>query len=90
MVCMAADRGLAGAFNSAVIRTAEREVQAARSEGRDYALVTIGRKSETYFSFRNYPIEATFEKSSCARLPSSRSSSGPRMAPHSTSPARAS
>jgi F-type H+-transporting ATPase subunit gamma len=61
VVCMAADRGLAGAFNSAVIRTAEREVQAARSEGRDYALVTIGRKSEAYFSFRNYPIEATFE-----------------------------
>ena len=33
------DRGLAGAYNSAVIRAAEREIQAARSEGLDYSLL---------------------------------------------------
>ncbi|MEZ5269144.1 MAG: F0F1 ATP synthase subunit gamma [Microthrixaceae bacterium] len=56
---IAADR-LAGAFNSAVIKAAEREVAAARSENRDYALVTVGRKPADYFRFRNYPIEAEF------------------------------
>jgi F-type H+-transporting ATPase subunit gamma len=60
VVVLAGDRGLAGAYNSSVIKAAEREVQAARSEGKDFALVTIGRKAEGYFRFRNYPIEATF------------------------------
>ena len=61
VVVLAADRGLAGAYNSSVIKAAEREVQAARSEGREYALVTVGRKPKAYFSFRHYPIEASFE-----------------------------
>jgi F-type H+-transporting ATPase subunit gamma len=60
VVVLSADRGLAGAFNSQVIRAAEREVQAARSDGREFALVTIGRKAQGYFRFRNYPIEAAF------------------------------
>lgn len=60
VVVVSADRGLAGAFNSAVIKAAEREVQAARSEGREYALVTLGRKAADYFRFRNYPIEAAY------------------------------
>ncbi len=60
VVVISADRGLAGAFNSAVIKAAEREVQAARSEGREYALVTCGRKAADYFRFRNYPIESAY------------------------------
>jgi F-type H+-transporting ATPase subunit gamma len=60
VVVLAADRGLAGAYNSQVIRAAEREVQAARSAGKDFALVTIGRKAQGYFRFRNYPIESAF------------------------------
>jgi len=60
IVVLSSDRGLAGAYNSSVIRAAEREIMAVRSEGRDYALVVIGRKAETYFSFRNYDIEASY------------------------------
>jgi F-type H+-transporting ATPase subunit gamma len=60
VVVLSADRGLAGAFNSQVIKAAEREVQAARSDGKEFALVTIGRKAQGYFRFRNYPIEAAF------------------------------
>ncbi len=60
VVVLAADRGLAGAYNSQVIKAAEREVQAARSNGKDFALVTVGRKAQGYFRFRNYPIEAVF------------------------------
>lgn len=60
VVVMAGDRGLAGGYNTTVIRAAEREVQAARAEGQDYALVTVGRKAEAYFRFRNFPIEAAY------------------------------
>jgi len=60
VVVMSSDRGLAGAYNSSVIRAAEREINAARAAGQEYALVTIGRKAEGYFRFRNYRIEAAF------------------------------
>ncbi len=59
-VVMTSDRGLAGAYNTSVIRTAEREIMAIRSEGKDYALVLIGKKAESYFRFRNYKIDAVF------------------------------
>ncbi len=59
-VVVTSDRGLAGAYNSAVIRAAEREIQAARSEGLDYSLFVIGKKALTYFRFRGYRIDHTF------------------------------
>jgi len=52
-----ADRGLAGAYNSSVIRTAERAVQQERAHGRTYSLVLAGRKAESYFRFRGYQID---------------------------------
>ncbi len=60
VVVMSADRGLAGAFNSSVIRAAERIINDAKAAGKPYTLVTIGRKAESYFRFRNYTIEASF------------------------------
>lgn len=59
-VVITSDRGLCGAYNSSVIRAAEREVMAARSEGADYSLVLVGRRAESYFRFRNYRIDAAF------------------------------
>ena len=38
-VVVTSDRGLAGPFNSSVIRAAEREVMAAQTEGKDYRLI---------------------------------------------------
>ncbi len=60
VVVMAADRGLAGSYNSSVIKAAEREVEAARTEGRQYAIVSVGSKPADYFRFRNHAIEAEF------------------------------
>ena len=60
IVVLSSDRGLAGAYNSSVIRAAEKEIMAARSSGRGYKLVTIGRKAEGYFRFRSYDIEASY------------------------------
>jgi F-type H+-transporting ATPase subunit gamma len=59
-IAITSDRGLAGAFNTAVIRATERELMAHELEGRDYSLVLIGKKAESYFKFRNYRIDAAF------------------------------
>jgi F-type H+-transporting ATPase subunit gamma len=61
VVVLSADRGLAGAYNTTVIRAAEREIQAARAGGLEYSLVTVGRKAKGYFAFRHYDIEASYE-----------------------------
>lgn len=60
-VVIASDRGLAGGYNTSVIRAAERELQARQLEGADYALVTVGRKAQGYFAYRNYRIAHSFE-----------------------------
>jgi len=54
------DRGLAGPYNSSVIRAAEKELMARRADGKDYSLVLIGRKAVDYFRFRNYEIAHSF------------------------------
>ncbi len=59
-VVVAADRGLAGGHNSTVIRLAERAVQAERAQGRDTALVTVGKKATSYFRFRGYELAASY------------------------------
>jgi F-type H+-transporting ATPase subunit gamma len=60
-VIITSDRGLAGPYNSAVIRAAERDVMAAQTEGKAYRLILIGKKAHDYFKFRNYTIDAHFE-----------------------------
>ncbi len=59
-VVIAADRGLSGAYNSSVIRAAEGEMRENAALGREYSLVTVGRKAETYFRFRGFAIDASF------------------------------
>lgn len=59
VVC-AGDRGLAGAYNASVIRSAEREIQALRADGGDYRLITVGRKVADYFTFRGFTIDTSF------------------------------
>jgi len=60
-VVIAGDRGLAGPYNSTVIRAAERELMARTAEGIDYSLVLIGKKARDYFTFRNYRVDAFYE-----------------------------
>ena len=56
-IVISADRGLAGAYNSSVIRTAERQLMGHQADGCDYSLFCIGRKSKGYFRFRNYRVD---------------------------------
>lgn len=60
LLVITSDRGLAGAYNAAVIRAAERELMALQTEGKDYSLVLIGKKGLGYFKFRNYRIDHSF------------------------------
>jgi len=60
-VVITSDRGLAGPYNSAVIKAAEREIMATQTEGKGYRLILIGKKARDYFTFRNYEVEAFFE-----------------------------
>lgn len=57
VVIFTSDRGLAGAFNSQVLREAEELSELLRSEGKDVSYYLIGRKAQGYFSFRQRAAE---------------------------------
>ncbi|HKA93359.1 MAG TPA: F0F1 ATP synthase subunit gamma [Acidimicrobiia bacterium] len=59
-IVVTADRGLCGAYNSSVLRAAEGEMEEHRELGRDSVLYVVGRKGESYFRYRQYPVEAFF------------------------------
>jgi F-type H+-transporting ATPase subunit gamma len=60
LIVFTSDRGLCGAYNTGVIRLAERELQARRHDGDDYSLILVGGKALSYFKFRNYRIDEQF------------------------------
>ena len=53
-IVISSDRGLAGAYNSNVIRAAERNLQ---NHGKNPQLFLVGKKAVTYFRFRGYEFE---------------------------------
>jgi F-type H+-transporting ATPase subunit gamma len=59
-IVITADRGLAGAYNASVLRAAEGELREHARAGREYSLIAVGRKAESYLRFRNYRIDAAF------------------------------
>lgn len=60
MVVISSDRGLAGAYNSNLIRMAERAIGHHTMEGRDTRLFVIGKKAQSYLRFRGYRIDQAF------------------------------
>jgi F-type H+-transporting ATPase subunit gamma len=59
-VAVTSDRGLAGSYNSGVIRHTERAMAADAEAGRERRLYAIGKKATGYFTFRHVPIEASY------------------------------
>jgi F-type H+-transporting ATPase subunit gamma len=59
-VVITADRGLAGGYNSGILRTAERAIRDARAEGKDARIVVVGKKGRDFFRFRHYEIDDAF------------------------------
>ncbi len=56
VILVTADRGLAGAFNSNIIRETEKFIAQKQEKGRQVNLILIGRKGYQYFSRRDYNI----------------------------------
>ncbi len=52
VLVIVSDRGLAGAYSSAVLKESERLVEKLRSEGKTVEMYLTGRKAEAYFKFR--------------------------------------
>jgi len=57
VVIFSSDRGLAGAFNSQVLREAEQLSELLREEGKKVSYFLVGRKAQGYFTFRNRAAE---------------------------------
>jgi F-type H+-transporting ATPase subunit gamma len=55
-----ADRGLAGAYNSSVLRSTERLIRAGVAKGQNYKVMAVGKKAQAYFRFRHQPVERQF------------------------------
>jgi len=60
IVIFSSDRGLAGAFNSNVLREAEELATLLRSQGKDVIYYLVGRKSVGYFAFRKRGFEQSW------------------------------
>ena len=61
ILVLSSDRGLAGAYNTSVVRRAERLARRERSDGLDTTVYTVGRKAEGYFRFRDVEPEHTWQ-----------------------------
>ncbi|QEW02600.1 F0F1 ATP synthase subunit gamma [Microbacterium lushaniae] len=58
VVIFASDRGLAGAFNSQILREGLELAALLRSQGKEVAFYLVGRKAVGYFQFRRLATEA--------------------------------
>jgi F-type H+-transporting ATPase subunit gamma len=60
VVVVTSDRGLAGAYNSNVLRASEELVAKVRGENMEPRMFVTGRKGISYFRFRDRPVEASW------------------------------
>ena len=60
VLAITSDRGLAGGYNTSVIRMAERQIQDHRHNGRGVNLYVVGKKALTYFRYRRHEIAGSW------------------------------
>ncbi len=60
VLVVTSDRGLAGGYNSNVIRMAERRLIELKNQRADLRLYCVGKKSNSYFRYRGYQVERSF------------------------------
>lgn len=60
VLVISSDRGLAGSYNSNVIRLAETRILELDAAGKNVRIYAVGSKAQTYFAFRGYHIERVF------------------------------
>ena len=60
VLVITSDRGFAGSYNVNVLRRTEELLSLLRKEGKEPVLYVVGRKGETYYSFRHRDMAETF------------------------------
>jgi F-type H+-transporting ATPase subunit gamma len=60
ILAIVGDRGLAGSYNSGVLRATERRVAELRAAGVEATLWAVGRKAPAYFRYRGIPTAQSF------------------------------
>jgi F-type H+-transporting ATPase subunit gamma len=60
VLVITSDRGFAGSYNVNVLRRTEELLGLLRQEGKEPVLYVVGRKGETYYSFRDREMAQTF------------------------------
>jgi F-type H+-transporting ATPase subunit gamma len=60
LLAIAGDRGLAGSYNSGVLRATERRVAEHRANGAEVTVWSVGRKATTYFRYRGIESADSF------------------------------
>jgi F-type H+-transporting ATPase subunit gamma len=60
VLVITSDRGFAGSYNVNVLRRTEELLSLLREEGKEPVLYVVGRKGETYYSFRHREMAQTF------------------------------
>jgi F-type H+-transporting ATPase subunit gamma len=61
VVVISANRGLAGAYNGTVLRTASAFIRQQEAAGKTVDLYVVGKKGVTYFNYQKRPIKAKFD-----------------------------
>jgi len=64
VIAVCSDRGLAGGFNSNVLRAVDRFVAQQRSEGIECDIITCGKKALAFFKYRKLPVQLSFRDQS--------------------------
>ncbi len=60
LVVIAGDRGLAGGFNSNVLKLAQSRIEELKAEGRQIKIAAIGKKASEYFVKRGYDVVGSY------------------------------
>lgn len=60
IIIVSSDRGLCGAYNSNILREAERARARESQAGREVEITAVGRKAISYFRFRRVPLAGRF------------------------------
>lgn len=60
VIVVVSDRGLAGGFNSNLLREAEKFIHARKTEGVKTHVVACGKKAIGFFNYRNIPLDMVF------------------------------
>jgi len=61
LIVLTSDRGLAGAYNTNVLKIADNRRIDIEKSGREVEIVTVGKKATSYFTYRKIEVSAEYE-----------------------------